>query len=217
MGKKRDYEEDDEEDDDIDEKNFFKMPFNPFDIFTNPEKFLKSKEFQSIMKEILGNLFKDFPGELKNLSFEDLMKEFSKFQDISKLKNPIMAGIKINLGPDGKIQFDKFGNIQKEPISGETEVRDTREPLVEVNEEENQIIVIAEMPGVIKEDIELKADVRSLTISTKENPSGRNYYKEVALPSAINPDYAKARYTNGILEVKLKKSTGTQKKDIKID
>ena len=128
-----------------------------------------------------------------------------------------MAGFNINVTPDGKVKFNKFGNIDKKPYSSKPEVRDTRKPLVEVNEEENQITIIAEMPGVIKDDIELKADVTSLTISTKENPSGRNYYKEVALPTTINPDYAKARYTNGILEVKLKKTSEAYKKDIKID
>jgi len=86
---------------------------------------------------------------------------------------------------------------------------------VEVNEEEEIIIVIAEMPGVDREDIELKATIHSITISTKEN-ANRNYYKEVELPSAINSDYAKARYSNGILEIELKKVDEKHKK-IKID
>ncbi|GAH24111.1 unnamed protein product, partial [marine sediment metagenome] len=75
----------------------------------------------------------------------------------------------------------------------------------EVNEADDQIIIIAEMPGVSKEDIELNATNRSITISTEKIVSGRSYFKEIELPAAIDSDYAKARYTNGILEVKLKK------------
>jgi HSP20 family protein len=61
------------------------------------------------------------------------------------------------------------------------------------------------MPGVSKEDIELNATNRSITISTEKIVSGRSYFKEIDLPAAIDSDYAKARYTNGILEVRLKK------------
>ena len=71
------------------------------------------------------------------------------------------------------------------------------------------------MPGVTKEDIELKATNQSLTVSTKKD-AVRAYYKEISLPSAINSDYAKARYTNGILEVQLKKLDQKQTK-IKVD
>ena len=54
-------------------------------------------------------------------------------------------------------------------------------------------------------DIQLNATNRSITISTEKIVSGRSYFKEIDLPAAINQDYAKARYTNGILEVRLKK------------
>ena len=210
MAKKKDDEDEDDED-------IFDQPFDPFDIFTNPEKFFKSKQFKSLFQDIFKNLFDNFPVEFKNLSLDDIQKEFMKFKPKMTKKGPIMAGFNINVTPEGKVEFNKFGNIDKKPYSSKPEVRDTREPLVEINEEEKQITIIAEMPGVIKDDIELKADVTSLTISTKENPSGRNYYKEVALPASIDPDYAKARYTNGILEVKLKKTAEEQKKKITID
>ena len=87
---------------------------------------------------------------------------------------------------------------------------------MEVNEENDQIIVIAEMPGVTKEDVEIKATSRSLTISTKIGSYSRNYRKEVELPFPINSDYAKARLQNGILEIKLKK-LDEKHKDIKVD
>jgi len=119
---------------------------------------------------------------------------------------PFMAGFNVHFRPDGTPVVDSFGNIKTKPGEpGEPKEYGVRKPLVEINEEPTQIIVIAEMPGVTKEDIELKATSHSLTISTKTSETDRKYYKEVELPVAINSDYAKARYQNGILEVKLKK------------
>ncbi|MCK4284847.1 MAG: Hsp20/alpha crystallin family protein, partial [Candidatus Lokiarchaeota archaeon] len=59
------------------------------------------------------------------------------------------------------------------------------------------------------------ATSHSLTISTKED-ANMHYYKEVDFSSAINSDVAKARYVNGILEVRLKK-IDEKHKNIRID
>ncbi len=200
MSGKDEYDDEDEEDEYEDFLNKFKDLGDPSKIFRNfdPAKLFNSKEFQKMYKEIFKQLAKNLPKELQGLSPEEITREFMK-------KGPIMYGFNIGFGPDGKPIMDSFGNLEKEPISGKRKVRKTREPLVEVNEDQDQIIVIAEMPGVSKEDIELNATNRSLTISTEKVVFGRSYFKEIDLPAAINSDYAKARYTNGILEVKLKK------------
>jgi len=200
MSGKDEYDDEDDEDEYEDFLNRFKDLGDPSKLFGNfdPAKLFNSKEFQKMFKEIFKQLAKNLPKELQGLSPEEITREFMK-------KGPIMYGFNIGFGPDGKPIMDSFGNLEKEPISGKRKVRETREPLVEVNEDQDQIIVIAEMPGVSKEDIELNATNRSLTISTEKIVFGRSYFKEIDLPAAINSDYAKARYTNGILEVKLKK------------
>ena len=200
MSGEDEYDDEDEEDEYEDFLDRFKDLGDPSKLFGNfdPAKLFNSKEFQKMFKEIFKQLAKNLPKELQGLSPEEITREFMK-------KGPIMYGFNIGFGPDGKPIMDSFGNLEKEPISGQRKVRKTREPLVEVNEDQDQIIVIAEMPGVSKEDIELNATNRSLTISTEKVVFGRSYFKEIDLPAAINSDYAKARYTNGILEVKLKK------------
>jgi len=200
MSGKDEYDDEDEEDEYEDFLSRFKDLGDPSKIFRNfdPAKLFNSKEFQKMYKEIFKQLAKNLPKELQGLSPEEITREFMK-------KGPIMYGFNIGFGPDGKPIMDSFGNLEKEPISGQRKVRKTREPLVEVNEEQDQIIIIAEMPGVSKEDIELNATNRSMTISTEKIVSGRSYFKEIDLPAAIDSDYAKARYTNGILEVRLKK------------
>jgi HSP20 family protein len=203
MSGKDEYDDNDDEDEKDINKDFFNMfkgIGDPSKLFGNfdPAKLFNSKEFQKMFKEIFKQLSKNLPKELQGLSPEEITKEFMK-------KGPIMYGFNLGFGPDGKPIMDSFGNLEKEPITGERKVRKTREPLVEVNEEPDQIILIAEMPGVNKEDIQLNATNRSITISTEKIVSGRSYFKEIDLPAAINKDYAKARYTNGILEVRLKK------------
>jgi HSP20 family protein len=204
------------EDDDEDKEepfDFFKFFEDPSKFVIDPNKLFKNKDFKNLFQDIFNKILKNLPPEFQNLSPEDIVKEFMKNK--SKFGFPIMYGFNVNIGPDGKPIVDSFGNIEPISPSGRPVVKNKREPLVEVNEEEDIIIVIAEMPGVDREDIELKATSRSITISTKEDAS-RHYHKEVELPTTIDSEYAKARYSNGILEIELKKIDEKHKK-IKID
>jgi len=209
MSGKDDYDDEDEDEDEFNDEisNLFKGLGDPGKIFGNfdPAKLFNSKEFQKMVKEVFKQFSRNLPKEYRDLKPEEIMKEFMKNPAKFGIKGPIMYGFNMGFGPDGKPIMNSFGNLEKEPISGERIVRKTREPLVEINEEEDQIVLIAEMPGVNKDDIELNATNRSITISTQKIVSGRSYFKEIDLPAAINQDYAKARYTNGILEVRLKK------------
>ncbi|MEM2367987.1 MAG: Hsp20/alpha crystallin family protein, partial [Candidatus Bathyarchaeia archaeon] len=78
-----------------------------------------------------------------------------------------------------------------------------REPLVDIVETDNEIHVVAELPGVEKEDIKLHGTEDTLTISV-DTPQ-RKYYKELTLPAKVNVKEAKTQYKNGVLEVKLPK------------
>jgi len=122
-------------------------------------------------------------------------------------------GFSMHSGPDGKPIVEEFGNVADSPeiLPGE------REPLVDVINSDDGISVIAELPGVDKADIGLKADAESLSI--KVDTEDRKYAKELRMPEEIDPDNIKASYKNGILEVKLKPVgvKKTSKKDIKID
>ena len=113
------------------------------------------------------------------------------------------------LRPVGKL-VDLFGNIKapRQPVEMEEEdvpvAANIREPLADVIEENDEIVVVVELPGVKKEDITLDANEDSIEIRA-DGGKDRKYQKNVWLPSKINPDKAKARYTNGILEVRLEK------------
>jgi len=182
MPNKDEYEEDDEEDEN-DPLNIFKM-FKDSDIFKDPNnlfnnfdpsKILESDEFKDIFKNLFKQVLHNMPEEYQDMSPEDLFKELTK-------SAPHSAFFKFGFDRDGKPIMQPFGKPtkgikRKKPIT--PKVKDTREPLVEVSEVEGQIIIIAEMPGVKKEDIEIKSTNYSLTISTKPQTESRSYYKEI--------------------------------------
>lgn len=125
---------------------------------------------------------------------------------------PYIYGWSFRIGPDGKPVFQEFGNI---PQRGITELPGSREPLVDVQETDDEVQVTAEVPGVKKEEIDL--EVTGNTLIIKVEGKDRKYYKEVELPAEVDPDSAKASYNNGVLDIQLKKVKPRSKgKKIKI-
>ncbi|MEM1991263.1 MAG: Hsp20/alpha crystallin family protein [Nitrososphaerota archaeon] len=78
-----------------------------------------------------------------------------------------------------------------------------REPLLNVLEQDEEIVVLAEVPGAEKEKIEIEAREDSLTISASNH--NRKYYKELILPAKVDPKSGRAIYKNGLLEIRFKK------------
>jgi HSP20 family protein len=110
---------------------------------------------------------------------------------------PFVYGYSLKIGPDGKPEIREFGNIKKS-FKG-PQVKDEREPLVDIVETDSEIRVVSELPGVEKTDIKLHGTEDSLTISV--NTPQTKYYKEVTLPAEVKVREAKSTYKNGVLEV----------------
>ncbi len=101
----------------------------------------------------------------------------------------------------GKPVIESFGNI-KETAKGPI-VEEVREPMVDVFDEKDHIMVIAELPGVPEEKIkvEVAGDILNLSAADSE----RKYAKEILLPCKVKAQSLKTTYKNGILEIKLDK------------
>jgi len=128
---------------------------------------------------------------------------------------PFVYGYSVKIGPDGKPTVREFGNMKPGPGGDKgfpLNLQDQREPLVDVIDEEDQIRVLAELPGVDKEDIHLYVDEHTLTIKV-ETPE-RRYHKELVLPDEIESSTSRSTYRNGVLETVLNKrkrrDTGTR-------
>jgi HSP20 family protein len=77
--------------------------------------------------------------------------------------------------------------------------------MVDVFDEGTQIRLIAELPGVAEEKIEVEAngDIVNLSASNGE----RKYAREVLLPARVKAEPVKSTYKNGILEITLQKES----------
>ena len=156
------------------------------------------------------DVFDDLPGfgfgqmdEIMNKMLEDMQKNQAHLQSTGE---PIVYGVNIRIGPDGKPHVSRFGNVAKGTVKEE------REPLIDVINHAREIRVIAEVPGVDKNNIKLKTTVDSLAI-TINDPNGK-FAKTLKLPEPVLDKSAKATYKNGILEVILQKQKPSEKKEI---
>ncbi len=157
----------------------------------------------------LGGLF-DGIGKLVELAekLEAAKGEIRKegeinFGGLKKDGKPLKGvfGFSIKTATGGKQTVEPFGNIKKTPAG--PVVEEEREPLTDVFNEKREIVIMAEMPGVSKNDIkmDLKGDI--LEISAKNE--SRNYRKEILLPAKVKTENMTSSYNNGILEIKIKK------------
>jgi HSP20 family protein len=169
----------------------------------------KEKEWEidfGIGKLSLGGLFEgierlvDLATKLKEKGGE-IRKEGE--MDLSHLKEGMKGvfGFSIKTAVGGKPIIEPFGNIKKTP-RGPT-VDEIREPITDVFDEGEEILILAEMPGVNQEDIkvDLKGDILGITAQTGD----RKYHKEILLPAKIKSETLTFSYKNGILEIRIKK------------
>jgi HSP20 family protein len=145
--------------------------------------------------------------EMENTVPEDMYRE-RRLPDgsVRREYGPFVYGYSVKIGPDGKPIIREFGNM-KPGLTGEggapLNLTEQREPLVDVIEDGDAVKVLAELPGVEKRDIRLKATDHSLTINV-DNPT-RKYYKELEFPVEVDEKSARSTYTNGVLEIVFRK------------
>ena len=103
-------------------------------------------------------------------------------------------------------------------------------PSVDVHENENQITLRAELPGLAEEDVDLTVDKGRLTIQgekrlEKEDTDGDyrriessygSFYRSFPLPDSIDQNKIEARFDNGVLNVILPKTEEAQPKRIEV-
>jgi HSP20 family protein len=132
--------------------------------------------------------------------FNEMLREFESMEPGEHVGGPFFYGFSINQRPGEEPEVREFGNIR--PEGGHIEIGERR-PLVDVFDNDKAVQVVAEMPGIDKEDVELSAEGRELEI--KAGHGDRNYHEFVELPCDVDVDSAKASYKNGVLGITLKK------------
>ena len=101
-------------------------------------------------------------------------------------------------------------------------------PALDVYQDKDQFTVVAELPGLKKEDIELSLHGGVLTISgerkqdKKDKEGYRNerffgrFQRSVTLPTSVDGNKVKATYQDGILKVVLPKAEEAKPKQIDV-
>jgi len=125
--------------------------------------------------------------------------------------DPLVYGFSMRAGPDGRPVVQEFGNV---PRSGPPD-SSCREPLTDVTEEGDRVKVIVELPGVDRQDIDLRSEGRELTISV--DTERKRFCKSMELPCDVRPDSASAEYRNGVLTVLMDKPDRPRGKRIEIN
>jgi len=188
------------EDDDDNEWPTRRRRGSPFDPWGYPDIDEMMKEMERAFSEQFEDLEKGLP---KNLVRESRTPEGGVKKEIG----PFVYGYSVTIGPDGKPVVREFGNVRSGEDRPLKAIQDKREPLVDVISSGTDVRVIAEMPGVNKEDIDVTVNEKAMTISVDREDRG--YYKKLELPGIVDPKGARSTYNNGILEVTIPlKSSG---------
>lgn len=93
-----------------------------------------------------------------------------------------------------------------------------RVPAAALYEKDGDFNLEIELPGVRKEDIEIKAEAGLLTVKAtrKKGESVWNYKREFRLSEEVDQENVKATFENGVLELELKKKEQAATKTIEI-
>jgi len=104
-------------------------------------------------------------------------------------------------------------------------------PRVDIHEEKDRFVVLADVPGVDPKDIDITAENGVLTVrgerkvEKRETEAGYERIERVAgaflrrftLPEGANTEQITAKQTNGVLEVTIPKTPAVQPRRISID
>jgi len=173
-----------------------RMPFFRDNMFEDMDQIFRE------MEETMQRQFKEFSEKApKELIRERTLPDGSKVREWG----PFVYGYSVTIGPDGKPDIREFGNVKSERRLGmpKIDIKEKREPLVDIMQTNNEVKVIAELPGVEKKDVKLHGTETTLTISV--DAPEHKYHKEVELPAKVETKETKASYKNGVLEVTLQK------------
>jgi len=133
---------------------------------------------------------------------------------------------------DRRDRFDSlFDQMQNMFNQFGREIDITPDVAVNIREKNGKVVLTADMPGVQKEDISLKADETGVEIAAesqqeikeenekyfRKERSSRTYNRRVAWPTDVDPETHKAKYQDGVLTVEAEKVDDHDEWDIEIE
>ena len=125
-------------------------------------------------------------------------------------------------------EMDRIFNAANRPLGLRSVPRGTF-PAINIYNQGDQMVLLAEIPGVNPDDLELTVLEDTVTLkgdrSSDSNDEDRIYRRErvagefsrtLTLPDSVDPDKVSAEYKNGVLRVSLEKAEPAKARQIKI-
>ena len=139
-------------------------------------------------------------------------REFSTMQDRMNRMNRLFRESYSPEGPEEALTTTSFA------------------PPVDIYEDEHNITLKLEVPGIEEKDIDVRIENNTLTVhgerkiekEEKEENFLRverqygSFTRSFTLPSSVDPEQVSARYDNGVLKIKLAKKAEAKPKQIKV-
>jgi HSP20 family protein len=164
-----------------------------------------------IGKLSFGGLFKGI-GNLIDLAskLSEEAREIKKTGEIKDLGEKVRGvyGFSIRTMAGGEPVIESFGNVKETPKG--PVVEEVREPIVDTFDEKNHLLIVAELPGVEKDDVSIEVEGDILILKAERGK--RKYRKEILLPKTVDVNTLipsstlVSSFKNGILEIKLMKA-----------
>ena len=184
-------------------------------FFGFPDIFRGFDEMRTEMEREFEEQFKD----IENIAPKDLVREYETSTG-GKVREygPFVYGYSMTIGPDGRPKVREFGNV-KSPLSSSRAaggsfnkplISSERQPLADVTTTDKEVKVVAEMPGVSKQNIIVNVHDNSVEITTTDTE--RKYREVVQIPPETDIETAASTYKNGILEITFNKKQQTKPK-----
>lgn len=180
---------------------------------------MQGKEGEGIAESILeglGGLIPGLGGLVKSLAKSEAFRERLQAIDEEikeKLRTEPLKRVEVDAGVGGRPAVRGIPGRplsarkpavekRKAPPTVKAEEVDSKEFPVDIFDEEDHLYVIAEMPGLAKEDIRLDLQGDQLALSAERGR--RKYYQVVNLPSKAT-SVKEVAYRQGILEIRVEK------------
>ena len=132
--------------------------------------------------------------------------------------------------PNTDVFSTGFHDIMDELFSNVQTTRDSFVPSIDISETDTSFEILAQVPGISKDDIHINLENSRLTISGErkfeKEENGKKFHRvetqygsfsrSFQLPDSIDQESIKATYENGILAITISKKEEEAKKQIEI-
>ena len=159
-------------------------------------------------------------------SFGSVDDIFEALQNTNGVSGPVYYGYTMTVGPDGKPVIQEYGNVKPDTLptasscgcarQSHEPIAEKREPLIDtlVDDKEQTLKIVAEMPGVEKTDVKVVVDEDIIHIDAEHGE--KNYHVNIPIQHKVESDSPKATYTNGILELTFNLDTKPKGKSVDV-